>query len=94
MNKKLSSHEKTELIYKQILADEENEKAKKIKRLRDLRLSQASSGNSNEQKIHTNYCSNFCTPIHKRILKTVRWTNILMGTQSSSAMDCIRPIML
>ena len=31
MNKKLSSYEKTELIYKQILADEENEKAKKIK---------------------------------------------------------------
>ena len=48
MNKKLSSYEKTELIYKQILADEENEKAKKIKRLRDLRLSQASSDNSNE----------------------------------------------
>jgi hypothetical protein len=48
MNKKLSSYEKTELIYKQILADEENEKAKKIKRLRDLRLSHASSGNSNE----------------------------------------------
>ena len=48
MNKKLSSYEKTELIYKQILADEEIEKAKKIKRLRDLRLSQASSGNSKE----------------------------------------------
>ena len=94
MNKKLSSYEKTELIYKQILADEENEKAKKIKRLRDLRLSQASSGNSNEQKIHTIYCSNFCTPIHKRILKTVRWTNILMGTWSSIEMDCISPIML
>ena len=28
MNKKLSSYEKTELIYKQIIADEENEKAK------------------------------------------------------------------
>ena len=48
MNKKLSSYEKTELIYKQILADEENEKAKKIKRLRDLRISQTPSGNSNE----------------------------------------------
>ena len=94
MNKKLSSYEKTELIYKQILADEENEKAKKIKRLRDLRLSHASSGNSNEQKIHTNYCSNFYTPIHKRILKTVRWTDIVMGTQSRSAMDKICPIML
>ena len=48
MNKKLSSYEKTELIYKQIVADEENEKAKKIKRLHDLRVSQTSSGNSNE----------------------------------------------
>ena len=48
MSKKLSSYEKTELIYKQILADEENEKAKKVKRLRDLRLSQTSSGSSNE----------------------------------------------
>jgi hypothetical protein len=48
MNKKISSYEKTELIYKQILADEEKEKAKKIKRLRDLRLSQTSSGKSNE----------------------------------------------
>ena len=48
MNKKLTSYEKTELIYKQILADEEKEKAKKIKRLSDLRLSLASSGNSNE----------------------------------------------
>ena len=48
MNKKLSSYEKTELIYKQILTDEEKEKAKKIKRLRDLRLSQTSSGNANE----------------------------------------------
>jgi hypothetical protein len=48
MNKKLSSYEKTELIYKQIIADEENEKAKKVKRLRELRLSQTSSGSSNE----------------------------------------------
>ena len=48
MNKKLSSYEKTELIYKQIIADEEKEKAKKIKRLRDFRLSQTSSGNANE----------------------------------------------
>ena len=48
MNKKLSGYEKTELIYKQILADEENEKAKKVKRLRYLRLSQTSSGSSNE----------------------------------------------
>jgi hypothetical protein len=48
MNKKLSIYEKTELIYKQIFADEENEKAKKIERMRDLRLSLASSGNSNE----------------------------------------------
>ena len=48
MNKKLSSYEKTELIYKQILANEEKEKAKKINRLRDLRLSQTSSGNANE----------------------------------------------
>ena len=79
MNKKLSSYEKTELIYKQILADEENEKAKKIKRLRDLRLSQTSSGSSNEQKVHTNHCSNFSTPTHKRILKNFRWTDIVMG---------------
>ena len=48
MNKKISSYEKTELIYKQILTDEENEKAKKVKRLRDLRLSQTSSGSSKE----------------------------------------------
>jgi hypothetical protein len=48
VNKKLSSYEKTELIYKQILANEEKEKAKKIKRLRDLRLSKTSSGNANE----------------------------------------------
>ena len=94
MNKKLSSYEKTELIYKQIIADEENEKEKKIKRLRDLRLSQASSGNSNEQKIHTNYCSNFCTPIHKRILKTIRWADTVMGTYSRRTLDIICPIML
>ena len=84
MNKKISSYEKTELIYKQILADEENEKAKKVKRLRDLRLSQTSSGSSNEQKVHTNHCSNFCTPVRKRILKTVRWTDIVMGAYSCS----------
>ena len=94
MNKKLSSYEKTELIYKQILADEENEKAKKVKRLRDLRLSQTSSGSSNEQKVHTNHCINFCTPVHKRILKNFRWTDIVMGTQSRNAMDKICPIML
>ena len=48
MNTKFNSYEKTELIYKQIVADEENEKAKKITRLRDLRLSQTSSDNSHE----------------------------------------------
>ena len=94
MNKKLSSYEKTELIYKQILADEENEKAKKIKQLRDLRLSQASSGNANEQKVHTYHCSNFCTPVHKRILKTFRWADIVMGTYSRSALNKICMIML
>ena len=47
MDKKLKQLRKTELIYKQILADEEKtRKQKKIKRLRDLRLSQASSGNA------------------------------------------------
>ena len=44
LDKKLNSYEKTELIYKQILADEENEKAKKIARLRELRLSRPSTG--------------------------------------------------
>ena len=44
LDKKLNAYEKTELIYKQILADEENEKAKKIARLRELRLSRPSTG--------------------------------------------------
>ena len=68
MNKKLSSYEKTELIYKQILAD--------------------------EQKVHTYHCSNFCTPVHKRILKTFRWADIVMGTYSRSALNKICMIML
>ena len=44
MDKKLNSYEKTELVYKQILADEENEKAEKIARLRELRLGCPSTG--------------------------------------------------
>ena len=44
LDKKLNSYEKTELIYKQILADEENEKAKKIARLCELRLGRPSKG--------------------------------------------------
>ena len=44
LDKKLNSYEKTELVYKQILADEENEKAKKIARLRELRLGRPSKG--------------------------------------------------
>ena len=42
LDKKLNSYEKTELVYKQILADEANEKAKKIARLRELRLGRPS----------------------------------------------------
>ena len=48
MNKKLSTYEKTEIIYKQIIADKESEQARKIKRLRDLRLSKESADTSNE----------------------------------------------
>ena len=44
LDKKLNSYEKTELIYKQILADEENEEATKIARLRELRLGRPSTG--------------------------------------------------
>ena len=49
LDKKLNSYEKTELIYKQILADEENEKAKKIARLRELRLGRPSTGAQHEK---------------------------------------------
>ena len=49
LDKKLNSYEKTELIYKQILADEENEKAKKIARLRELRLGRPSTGVQHEK---------------------------------------------
>ena len=49
LDKKLNSYEKTELIYKQILADEENEKAKKIARLRELRLGRRSTGAQHEK---------------------------------------------
>ena len=48
LDKKLNSYEKTELIYK-ILADEENEKAKKIARLRELRLGRPSTGAQHEK---------------------------------------------
>jgi hypothetical protein len=49
LDKKLNSYEKTELIYKQILAEEETEKAKKIARLRELRLNQTALANHDEQ---------------------------------------------
>jgi len=49
LDKKMNSYEKTELIYKQILADEENEKAKKIARLRELRLGRPSTGAKHEK---------------------------------------------
>ena len=49
LDKKLKSYEKTELIYKQILANEENEKAKKIARLRELRLGRPSKGAQHEK---------------------------------------------
>jgi hypothetical protein len=49
LDKKLNSYEKTELIYKQILADEENEKSNKIARLRELRLGRRSTGAQHEK---------------------------------------------
>ena len=49
LDKKLNSYEKTELIYKQIHADEENEKAKKNARLRELRLGRTSTGAQHEK---------------------------------------------
>ena len=49
LDKKLNSYEKTELIYKQILADEENVKAKKIAWLRELRLGRPSTGVQHEK---------------------------------------------
>ena len=94
MNAKFNSYEKTELIYKQIVADEENEKAKKITRLRDLRLSQTSSDNSHEQKVQSNYRNIFCTAVHKRTLKTFLWTNNVIDPLSRYTLDQICPIML
>ena len=82
MDKKLNSYEKTELVYKQILADEENEKAKKIARLRELRLGLPSTGAQHEKYIESRSTFVTTSVASKGVLQNFIRPNVLMRNQA------------